>query len=127
MRKVRVYIASPYSNGDKEELVKKHFEVAYHLLKMGFNPYAPLYNHFLQIAYPDLDKNFPWLELDKEWLEQCDMLVRFHFTNENNVEIFSPGADEEEAHAKLLGIPVFHFDNVEEMIGYMQVMENTIE
>ena len=127
MRKVRVYIASPYSNGDKEELVKKHFEAAYHLLKMGFNPYAPLYNHFLQTAYPDIDKNFSWLELDKEWLEQCDILVRFHFKNAEDEEIHSPGADEEEAHAKLLGIPVFHFYKVEEMIEYMQVMENTIQ
>ena len=127
MRKVRVYIASPYSNGNKEELVKKHFQAAYHLLKMGFNPYAPLYNHFLQIVYADIDKDFPWLELDKEWLEQCDILVRFHFKNEKNEEIFSPGADEEEAHAKQLGIPVFHFYNVEEMVEYMQVMKNTVE
>lgn len=127
MRKVRVYIASPYSNGNKEELVKKHFQAAYHFLKMGFNPYAPLYNHFLQIAYADIDKDFPWLELDKEWLEQCDILVRFHFKNEKNEEIFSPGADEEEAHAKQLGIPVFHFYNVEEMVEYMQVMKNTVE
>lgn len=126
MRRTRVYIASPYSFGNKEELVKKQFEIAYHLLKMGFNPYAPLYNHFIQDAYPDVDSNFSWIELDKEWLELCDILVRFHFKDENGVEIPSQGADEEEAHAKALGIHVFHFDKIEDMVEYMKTIEVTM-
>jgi hypothetical protein len=127
MRKVKVYIASPYSNGDKEELVKKHFDAAYELLKMGFNPYAPLYCHFIQKLHPDIDNTFPWLEIDKTWEEDCDMVVRMHFKDFEGNEILSPGADEEQENAEKLGIPLFHFDTVEEMVRMLQTFETTIQ
>ena len=127
MRKVKVYIASAYTNGDKEDLVKKHFEVAYELLKLGFNPYAPLYWHFLYKIKPDIKDNFDWLELDKIWEEDCDMVVRMHFKDVQGNEITSSGADEEDKNAKKLGIPVFHFDTVEEMVRTLMTFETTIQ
>ena len=126
MRRVRCYIASPYSNGDKETLVQKHMNAAYELLKLGFNPYAPLYNHYIQTKHPDLDHDgFPWLDVDKEWLLECDMMIRLHFKNHEDEEIKSPGANEEERYANSLGIPVFHFDTVEEMARALTTFENT--
>lgn len=122
-RKVRVYIASPYSNGDKELLVKLHLDVAYNLLKNGFNPYAPLYNHYIQKDHPDVDKDFPWLELDRDWLYMCDIAVRLHFKDKNDIEIVSPGADIEEQMCKDAGIPMFHFDTIEEMNRVMETFD----
>lgn len=52
---IKVYIASPYSSGNKETNVQLQIDAAYHLLKMGFNPYMPLYNHFIQEKYPELE------------------------------------------------------------------------
>ena len=127
MRKVKVYIASPYTNGNKEKMVKMHFDAAYHLLKMGFNPYAPLYCHFIQKDHTDINVAFPWLEIDKEWLSHCDIIIRLHFKHDNGNEIFSTGADEEERFAQENGIPIFHFDTLEEMVRGMQTIENLIK
>lgn len=125
-RKVKVYIASPYSNGDKESLVELHMTAAYHLLKMGFNPFAPLYNHFIQIHHPDVDTGFDWLEVDKAWLADCDILIRLHPKNKKGEPIPSPGADEEERYAGELGIPVFHFDTLEELVRTMSTFATTV-
>jgi hypothetical protein len=123
MRKVKCYIASPYSNGDKEQNVQLQMDATYHLLKMGFNPYMPLYHHFLQ----EQDCDFPWLEIDKSWLKDCDIAIRLHPKNESGEEIYSPGADEEEEFCKENGIPMFHYDTLEEMVRCMQTFQNTIE
>lgn len=126
MRKVKPYIASPYTNGNKEELVKIQIEAAYQLLMLGFNPYAPLFSHYISIEHLEEMSSFDWLEVDKQWLENCDMLVRLHVCDEDNNEILSPGADEEERYAKELGIPVFHFQNSKEMVRMLKDFETTI-
>jgi nucleoside 2-deoxyribosyltransferase len=125
-QRVRVYIASPYTNGDKEYLVNLQVDAAYHLLKMGFNPFMPLHGHYIQVRHTDLNSTFPWLEVDKAWLKECDMVIRIHPKDNFNKEIPSSGADEEEAYAKELGIPVFHFDTLEEMVRVVQTFSNTI-
>lgn len=126
MEKVRVYVASPYSNGDKEKNVQLQMDVTYQLLIMGFNPYMPTYNHFIQQQHPDINENFPWLELDKAWLKECDMAIRLHSKDKFGVEINSPGADEEEAFCKEMGIPMFHYNTIEEMVRNIQTFSNTI-
>jgi hypothetical protein len=75
-RTVRVYIASPYQSGNKEVNVKLQISAAYHLLKLGFNPYMPLYNHYVQVQYPELNECIPWVERDKGWLDVCDILMQ---------------------------------------------------
>ncbi len=122
-KKILIYIASPYTNGDKEKLVQLHLDAAYHLLKMGFIPYAPLYCHYIQKSHPDIDNNFPWIEIDKVWLKLCDIAIRLHFKDDDGNEIFSLGADMEEQFCKEEGIPMFHFDTIEEMIRAMETFE----
>ena len=116
MKKIKVYIASPYSNGNKEENVQLQIDATYHLLKMGYNPYMPIYHHFVQNAHLDLDHSIPWLEIDKEWLSQCDVAIRLHPKDKNGNEIPSPGADEEEEFCAQNKIPMFHFNTLEEMV-----------
>jgi len=119
MKRIRVYIASPYAVGNKEENVRFQMKVAYELLKLGFNPYVPLYNHFLQETYPDLNDIISWIEIDKEWLKQCDIAIRFHIKDKNGNEIPSLGADEEEKFCKENNIPMYHFNSIEEMRTYL--------
>ena len=118
-KKIRVYIASPYTLGDREENVQLQIDAYYYLLKLGFNPYMPVYPHFIVKKYPDVD-TYPWLEIDKSWLEVCDIMVRLHPKDKNGVEIKSLGADEEEAFARNNRIPVFHFDIIEEMLQMIE-------
>jgi len=120
---LRVYIASPYSNGDKQELVNLQFDAAYHLLKMGYNPFAPLYNHYVQERHPDLDGTFNWLDVDLDWLAVCDMMVRLYPIDKNGKIIPSIGADREEKFAIDNGIPVFKFDTINDMIIFFKETE----
>lgn len=115
MEKPRVYIASPYTNGDKDELAELQMDAAAILLKNGFNPYAPLYNHYIQSDHHELDHGFPWLDIDKSWLELCDIMVRLFPKDENGYRIESPGADEEEDFSKKNGIPIYYFDDLAEL------------
>lgn len=117
--KIRVYIASPYSKGDKNELADLQMDAAAILLKAGFNPYAPLYNHFIQDDHQELDHGFPWLDIDKSWLSLCDIMIRLFPKDENGYRIESPGADEEEDFSKKNGIPIYYFDNLAELEAWV--------
>lgn len=95
---VRVYIASPYTIGDKEANVKAQL-VAYHELRdRGFFPFAPLLSHYVQLVRPRLYED--WMTIDFEWLEACDAVLRLPGE--------SSGADREVAHAAEESIPVFY-------------------
>lgn len=96
--KIKVYIASPYAIGNKEENVHRSLDVANKLLKMGFVPYAPLLCHYWdQYSSKTADE---WLKYDMEWLESCDMVLRLSGT--------SVGADAEVKLAESLNIPVVY-------------------
>lgn len=62
----------------------------------------PHLTHFWHFASPHLPREF-WLEYDLAWLEQCDAIVRIPGT--------SPGADDEMARAKELGLIVLPADD----------------
>jgi len=121
--KVRVYIASPYTNGNKDKLAELQMDAAAILLKTGFNPYAPLYNHYIQEDHHELDHNFPWLDIDKSWLSLCDIMVRIFPKDENGYRIESPGADEEEDFSKKNGIPIYYFDDLSELEDWARTFE----
>lgn len=70
----RIYIASPYSIGDKGENVMRSMGIADKLLDMGLFPYCPLLNHFQNSFYPRDERD--WLALDMAWLGQCEMVLR---------------------------------------------------
>lgn len=122
---IKVYLASPYSNGNKEQLVQLQFDAAYHLLKLGYNPYAPLYNHYIQEKYPDLENTFNWIRVDLQWLDVCDIMIRLYPKDENGKHINSVGADIEEEYAKNLKIPIFKFDTIKDMIAFLK--QNKLE
>jgi len=123
-KRIKIYIASPYRLEDKEENVRLQIDAYYHLIKMGFNPYMPVYTHFIVKQHPDIDTTISWLEIDKEWLDQCDIMIRLHPKNELGVEILSSGANEEEEFAKEKNIPVYHFETIEEMINEIKIISD---
>lgn len=113
---VRIYIASPYTNGDKQENVNLQMDVAHELLNRGYAPFVPTLSHYMELRNPR--PSHDWLKLDFEYLVLCDVLIRIK-PMKDGVEIKSPGADEEEALARKNSIPVFIFKSIAEMIDYL--------
>jgi len=95
---IKVYIASKYSDGDKQQNVYLHLEAAHRLIDLGFSVFAPLLSHYIDLYFP---KSYDvWMNHDLEWLPVCDCLLR--------LDGESPGADIEVKEAEKLGIPVFY-------------------
>lgn len=98
---IKVYIASPYTLGNKLENVKRQMECGNILIECGYAPFIPLLTHFQHSEYPQDYET--WLKLDFEWIKSCDCLLR--------LDGESPGADKEVEYAKSLGIPVYYSIN----------------
>jgi len=103
---LKVYIASPYTNGWMPSNIKLQLETADKLMDLGLFPYTPLLAHFQEIYNPREEKE--WLDLDFVWLKQCDAVLRLQNYDGSGNVIPSPGADKEEALAKICGIPIFY-------------------
>lgn len=103
---ISVYIASPYSIGNKYENMMVQVNMANILLDVGFNPFVPLLTHVLneekERGYED------WMSYDSFWLNKCHCLLRLPGT--------SKGADREVDEAKSDGIPVFYV--LEDLINF---------
>ena len=97
MAKVKIYIASPYTIGDKLENVARSIATANALMQLGFVPFWPLHSHYHDELYSH--PWHTWMEIDKEWVSVCDGVLRLKGE--------SKGADIEVAYAKELGKPVF--------------------
>ena len=68
-----VYLAAPYSIGNKEANVKRAISTANTLMDMGYYVYNPLLSH-----YQDTEKGRPddyWYRCQMLFLERCDLLV----------------------------------------------------
>lgn len=104
MSKIKVYIASPYTIGDKETNVRRQIDAWKQLKDLGFCPYAPLLNHYIDLVhkYPEQ----VWYDYDLEWLEACDVVLR--------LDGESKGADMEELFAQSNLIPVYH--SIDELV-----------
>lgn len=113
---IKIYIASPYSKGDKLENVKFQINAANELIRRGYAPYVPLLNHFIQNEFPQTEHK--WLKLDFEYLSSCDVLIRLK-PIKNGEEVLSPGADKEEKYAISLGIPIFSFNTIDQMCIFL--------
>lgn len=98
---IKVYIASPYTLGNKEENVRKQIYYAHILMEKGYSPYAPLLSHYQDLIYPRSYDS--WLAHDILWLRLCDVVLRLSGE--------SRGADLEVKLAKELGIPVVYDDS----------------
>ena len=113
LKKLKVYIASPYSNGWMPDNVRLSLQAHEILMHMGFAPYSPLLSHFQSIMFHHSEHD--WLELDLSYLLICDVVVRIHPINDKDEKIPSPGADLEESTAKEHSIPVFHYETLYEL------------
>jgi nucleoside 2-deoxyribosyltransferase len=101
-----VYIAAPYTLGDREKNVLKAMETADILIRSGFAPFNPLLTHFQHVKFP---QNYEmWMRQDFVYLQRCDCLLR--------IPGKSKGADREIKEAKRLGIPVFN--SIEDLAEY---------
>lgn len=103
---IKIYIASPYTNGWMPENIKRQMKTADELIDLGYYPYVPLLTHFLEIY--SHKEEYKWLELDFAFLKQCNALLRLKPVDKNGIEITSKGADQEEQIAKQHNIPVFY-------------------
>ena len=113
MKKVKVYIASPYTIGWQASNVQLQLEAKHILMDNGFIPFAPLENHFAEI-YKHREEG-EWLEWDLEWLKVCKALVRIKIYDKDHNEIPSSGADIEVKEAKKRKIPIYLFNDLKEL------------
>ena len=106
----RIYIAGPYSSSPVCG-IRDAIYAAQSLRSLGFVPFVPHLSHLWDLVITN-PYDF-YLDLDLEWLEVCDALLRLPGD--------SPGADVEVGKAVALGIPVFH--SVDEVIAARAVVE----
>ncbi len=112
MKKIKVYIASPYTLGWQPDNVRRQLEAKHILLDYGFIPFAPLENHFSEI-HRHRDDN-EWFEWDLEWLKVCDVLIRIKPIIEGQ-ELKSTGSDIEQQTAIDENILVYTFNSLKEL------------
>lgn len=93
-----VYIASPYSNGDTCENVRRACLAGDRLLAAGITPLIPHLFHLYHLISPKPYET--WMELGMNYLSMCDALLRLPGE--------SKGADREVAQAKEWGILVYY-------------------
>ena len=109
----KAYIASPYTQGDKLQLVQVQIQ-AWHILRdKGFYPIAPLLSHYFN-EYRERAHG-EWIKYDLETIAMCDMVIRLRIKNENGKEIPSSGADMETAEATRLGLEYYEFGSIEDL------------
>ncbi len=94
---LRVYIASPYTIGNKRDNVNRQIDVAEQLANHGILPFWPLSSHYWHCRHPH-DYEF-WMQLDFEEIRRSDAVLRLGGK--------SAGADREIEFAASIGLPVF--------------------
>ncbi len=95
---MRIYIAGPLSALTQREIdinVAIAKRVSLELMEKGHAPFCP----HLAVYYNSNRTHEQWLDYDLVWLEQCEAIF---FIGE------SPGANQELARAKELGLQMFH-------------------
>lgn len=102
---MRIFIAGPYSAETPDEIlenVRRAMAAALALIEAGHQPYVPHLSHWLDefaAAEQNLIPYDRWLQLALSFVLCCDALLCLGP---------SPGADQEAALAKELGLPVYH-------------------
>jgi len=94
---MRVYIAGPYTKGDRSENVRNAMRAMDKLIAHGHEPFLPLLTHFQDLAFPRPWSD--WMRVDLAWLPFAEAFVRLPGESE--------GADREMDLARERGIPVF--------------------
>ncbi len=100
-RKMRVYIAGPMTGGSRGffnmKKIHEAIEAYFTLIEWGFVPHCPHLTVFCEFMKPDKVSYEEWLELDRSYIDDCDVVLR--------IEGHSPGADKECAYARSQGKP----------------------
>jgi nucleoside 2-deoxyribosyltransferase len=97
-KKIKVYVAGPYTKGDPAANVRTAILAGNELYDVGFVPFIPHLNHLWHMLEP---RPYPeWLAYDMEWLDVCDVVLRLPGP--------SYGAQREVERAREQGKPVFH-------------------
>ena len=109
---VTVYIASPYTVGDKDENVRQQIDAAEELMNAGLLPFWPLHSHYHHLVYEHSWDE--WMELSLGWVDVCDCLLRLPGE--------SRGADIEVEHAQKSGKMIFYSTNA--LINYYHGEKN---
>jgi len=104
MKKIKIYVASPYTNGWMPDNVRLQIEAQHILLDNGFVTFIPLLSHFSELYKSRSHED--WLQLDLEWLKLCNILIRIK-SSYNNIDVPSPGADKEVEVAIENSIPIY--------------------
>ena len=98
-RRLKIYIAGPYTKGDTALNVRRSImEQDFIEATLGHMAYNPLLSHFQHLIVPHEDVNY-WYEKDIHWLKECNAILRLPGE--------SVGADREVAIARDLGMTVF--------------------
>lgn len=106
----KIYIASPYTLGDKEYNVRRQIECADILMDKNFCIFTPLLSHYHNQIFERSYES--WMKQDFEWIKVCDGLIRLSGE--------SIGADLEVQFAKDNNIPVFY--SINECINYFKIL-----
>lgn len=100
-----IFVASPYSIGNKSRNVGNSMIAGNEILKKGHTPFLPLLSHYWDCIYPKPES--VWYAIDRVTLSRCDAVLRLPGE--------SKGADSEVELALMLEIPVY-FD-IDEIDG----------
>lgn len=119
LRKPRVYIAGPISKGNQYHNCVNGVLANIHVMQNGGLPFCPhlsaltdMIAFAVSLANPERDAITydDWLEMDFEWIESCDILLR--------IPGESSGADREVEHAEKHGlIVVFGIEHFKEAVA----------
>ena len=96
-RRLRVYVAGPYTKGDTILHIRNAILAAEKLRARGFCPFIPHLTAFWHLIAPSPYEE--WLDLDNQFLPCCDVLLRLPGV--------SAGADLEVALARKLSMFVY--------------------
>jgi len=100
MTRFKIYVAGPYTKGDKLENTRRAIGIADGLFHFGFAPFVPHLSHFWESVTRRPYEYEDWMELDLAWVSAADLVFR--------IDGESPGADREIAYAEQRGIPVVY-------------------
>jgi len=95
---MRVYVAGPYTLGDRSENLRRIMAATVEILDAGHEPFCPLLSFFLDLTYPRPWKD--WMRMDLAWLKVAEAFVRISGP--------SVGADDERDIAAAHHIPTFY-------------------
>ena len=102
---MRVYVAAPYTKGDRSENMRRAMKAMDDLIAAGHDPFLPILTHFQDLCHPRPWED--WMRVDLAWLPFAEAVVRLPGA--------SVGADMETVIAREDGIPVF--DGVEAFLA----------